>query len=99
MEINIRFNVVGVCTQTINVYDDCPLSKEEIISNLNGDGDKTVCTTVQENGDLVWIKDDGEMKVIGRVISSDMDADYEEFGDADKPISDDEDYFDPADLY
>lgn len=77
-EIEVRFSVTGTCTQTIEVADDCGLTDAEIVESLNGQGNHTVVTTVQEGGDLDQMSET-ESKTIGKVISSDVDAEYEDF--------------------
>ena len=77
--IEVAFSVTGVCTQIIELSADCELDGEQIVAGLNGDRDDALCTTVQEGGELVQIFSDGTHKVLGGVVSSDMDAEYEEF--------------------
>jgi hypothetical protein len=87
--MEIRFNIIGVCTQEIQLVKDCPLTEEEIMDALNGEGEHTVATTVQENGDLVMYKD-GQEIILGKVVSSDVDGEYDDFADPDNEFLDDE---------
>jgi len=87
--IELQFSVSGTCDQTIELADDCTLTGEEIADALNGNykaaasdipGDKvSLLTTVQEGGELVAYYPDGSAKVLGKVINSNMDAEYLDF--------------------
>ena len=83
--IEVSFNVSGICTQVIELSRDCELDGEEIVNGLNGARDtngkreRTLCTTVQEGGELIQLFPDGTSRVLGGIVSSDMDAEYEEF--------------------
>ena len=82
MNINIAFSVMGVCNQTIELAEDCPLSKQEILDGLNDEGDHMVytCITAATNNEphLVLLKN-GQFIVLGKVIDCEIDAEYEEF--------------------
>lgn len=88
-ELNIRFNVTGVCTQTIQLAENCPLTEQDIIDALNGEGEHTVATTVQEDGHLVMYKD-GQEIILGNVVTSDVDGDYDDFANPDDEELDEE---------
>lgn len=77
-QIELTFNVSGSCSQIIKLRDDCLLTDDEIIAGLNGIG-HTICTTVQEDNDLIEITGQGEFVVIGRVVEVSMDAEYTDF--------------------
>jgi hypothetical protein len=47
---------------------------------LNGGGEHTVSTTVQENGNLVMYKDVQKI-ILGKIISSDVDGEYDDFAE------------------
>jgi len=75
--MKVQFSVMGSCTQTIQLKSDCPYTPEEIIDGLNGHGDLSVCTTVQEGGQVILFGPDE--RVLGIVESSDVDAEYADF--------------------
>jgi len=74
--LQITFSVHGSCTQTIEIENDCPLSDQEILDGLNGNG--TVCTSLMEGGSVLDFAERGE-GIIGHVIVSSVDAEYEDF--------------------
>jgi hypothetical protein len=80
---SVVFSVIGSCSQTIDLEKDCPYTPEEIVEALNGCGDRkikgTVATTIQEGGEVIFVDGDGDIQVLGRVFSSSVDAEYEEF--------------------
>ena len=71
-EIKVTFSVSGTCTQTIELTgtEYGPSTIEEALN------DGRLVTTVQESGDLMRMFDD---KVFGKVVSSDVDAEYSDF--------------------
>ena len=71
----VSFNVMGVCNQYIELNDDCNLTENEL-ADLLEKGD--VLTSVQEGGDVVLMAD-GKFTVIGKVVSADIDGEYEMF--------------------
>lgn len=78
-QLTLTFSITGSCTQIIEIADDCPYTDEEIIESLNGGGDTTVCTTVQEGGDLEEYDSEGKSRALGKVVDSSMDGDYFDF--------------------
>ena len=71
-EIKVTFSVSGTCTQTIELSgtEYGLLTIEEALN------DGRLVTTVQESGDLMLRFD---MKTVGKIVSSDVDAEYSEF--------------------
>lgn len=79
MKFEMSFNVSGNCDQTIELNADCSLSVQEVINGLNGVGQHTICTTANAPGEILLFRDDGGIEKIGRVVSSIMDGEYDDF--------------------
>jgi len=77
--INLQFSVLGYCDQAVELAEDCEFTREQIEDGLNGSGDQTICTTVQEGGELIVAYPTGDVKVLGKVIESNMDGEYLDF--------------------
>lgn len=78
-EIKINFSIAGSVQQIIHLADDCPFTPEQIVEALNNKGNTTICTTIQEDGDLVWIRADGHFQIIGKLFDVSVDAEYSDF--------------------
>lgn len=77
-EITINFNVTGTCCQTIKINDECELTDEEIITELNMGG---LITETHEGGFLRQVTGFHGLNVIGYIDGSDMSCEYEDFKD------------------
>jgi hypothetical protein len=73
MEATIRFDVTGTCEQTVEVTKP-GLTLEELEAGLVLG---KFVTTVREGGTIVDVSDD--LKVIGRIIESEVDGEYLDF--------------------
>ena len=75
--LQLTFNVHGSCTQTIEIDSDCQLTDEEILDGLNSNTG-AVCTSLMEGGSVLNFADENE-GLIGHVIVSSVNAEYEDF--------------------
>jgi hypothetical protein len=78
-ELNIIFNVQGSISQTIAIGDHWrTLTDTEIIDALNGCGE-LVAGTSSVVGDELTVIDRHETLLIGKIISSELDAEFTDF--------------------
>jgi hypothetical protein len=73
--IDIKFEIDGIADveQTVRLYDECNLSKKEIVEGLNN-GD--VLTSINTNGELIQLKD-GTFIRLGRIIACEINGDLD----------------------
>lgn len=76
--MTITFHVEGTCAQEIDVPDNCPLSCEEIVACLNGDFLTNASTELEKGGKVIQYAVGGN-RPLGRIIESDLDAEFKEF--------------------
>jgi hypothetical protein len=77
-QIDIEFQIHGMCFQTIEMRDDCDLTSDEVVDKLNNG---EIGTSTSGNLQMYDNRNGGLMKPIGRVVNQYFDAEYDEFGD------------------
>ena len=75
-EITIKFSVTGTCCQTIRLDDECELTAEEIVEELNMGG---LVTATHEGSHLCWINGFNMYERIGKIVGSDMSCELEDY--------------------
>lgn len=77
MKIDIEFKISGLCYQTLELFDNCTMSREEVIEGLNDGTIITMC------GDIMAVLDyaTGKPVGIGRIDRQMFEADYYDFVD------------------